>query len=190
MTRTSATTPSTVKYPCHLIDAFHSSLGALDIGAVVLDESGSVIFMNEAAQALLEAPDGALPLWTRRHVLSILCALDGRRTAIERWCRGNLLLRVQARPLGRLNCTVLEIDIARSPLKHSVARELSRSLRLRRSDAELLELLWRGMHDDEIAAALGLRAGRVQSKLDNLYRKLRVQLRTAAVLRAAQALAA
>lgn len=190
MTRTSAPAPSTVKYPCHLIDAFHTSLGALDIGAVVLDESGSVLFMNEAAQTLLEAPDGDMPLWTRRHLLSIMSALDGRRTAIERWSRKNLLLRVKARPLGRLSCTVLEIDIARSPLKRSVANDLSRSLRLRRSDAELLELLWRGMHDDEIAAALGLRAGRVRSKLDNLYRKLRVDLRPAAVLRAAQALAA
>lgn len=180
---------ATVKYPSHLIDALYNRLGAMENGAVVLDRKQRVVFMNDAARALLRAPDGELPLWTRRHLASILSALAKRRTAIERWDNDNLLLRVRARPLRHMPFTLLEIGIARPPLERPVARDLSRCLSLRRSEAKLLELLWRGMDHTEIATTLEMPEGRVHTRLSSLFRKLEVTLPSAAVLRAARALA-
>lgn len=183
--------PSTVKYPCHLIDVFHESLENREIGAVVIDACGRAIFMNEAARLLLQSPDGEMPGWTRRYVRSLRVAVARQVTAIERWECGNLFLRVRARPLGRIAGAVLEVTVARSLDDRQVAGELSRTLNLQRRDAHLLELLWRGMSDDEIADDIGfLGKWRLRRRLQGLFRKLHVDIRPQAVLRAAQALAA
>jgi DNA-binding CsgD family transcriptional regulator len=165
-----------------------SVLEHAEIGVLVIDRAGRALYMNASARELLSSPLGTLPSWTTPHLGPLLDKLDQVTHAVERWTQDDLVLRVRARPHDGL--AVLEMSGVRTPTGTRVADQLSRSLRLTISDARLLALLWRGMSNEEIAHTLGVRVGTIKSRLFRLYQKLGVKRRPAAVLRAAEVLAA
>jgi DNA-binding CsgD family transcriptional regulator len=172
-------------------DVLFSVLENTEVGLVVVDASGRAVYMNSSARGVLESPMGALPDWAAERIEPILEQLQRSSQAVERWVQGDLVLRVRARPLDRgSQLTVMEITVAHAAGGRQIAEQLARSLRLTITDARLLALLWRGMSNDEIAQLLGVRVGTVKSRLFRLYQKLGVKRRPAAVLRAAEVLAA
>ena len=104
---------------------FYAMLDDADVGAVILDRVGNAVYMNEAARTLLGAPTGRLPAWTDHYIDSILASVAHTGYAAERWELGQLLLRVEARPL----------DARRAVLQVTVARSLSDGSRPPRSPA-------------------------------------------------------
>jgi DNA-binding CsgD family transcriptional regulator len=163
-----------------------------ETGVVVLDAAARAVFMNASARSLLQSEVGQLPPWTDEHLSPMLehvRATGGQ--VVERWANAELVLRVRARPLDRTaGLTVLEITVAHAAGSRQIVELLARSLQLSLSDARLLSLLWRGMSNEEIAQTLNVRVGTVKSRLFRLYQKLGVKRRPAAVLRAAEILAA
>lgn len=170
---------------------FASLLENTEVGVVVVDGPDRAVYMNASARTLLQAPTGELPEWVAPHIEPMLEGLTRAEQTVERWVREEMVLRVRARSLDRYSgMTVLEITVAQVAGGRHVADQLARSLQIPISDAKLLALLWRGMSNDEIAQTLGVRVGTIKSRLFRLYQRLGVKRRPAAVLRAAEVLAA
>lgn len=166
-----------------------SVLEHAEIGVVVVDAAGATIYMNASARSVFET-DGALPMWTATFLDPMLRNLRHATHAIERWTHDDLILRIRARPLEPASDLIaLEITLVQAGGRR-VADQLCRGLRLSFTDAKLLTLVWRGLSNDDIAVELGIRVGTVKSRLFRLYQKLGVKRRAAAVLRAAEVLAA
>ncbi|RMH43781.1 MAG: hypothetical protein D6689_04150 [Deltaproteobacteria bacterium] len=169
---------------------FQSVLEQAEAGVVVLDAAGRAVYLNASARRLLDCCGERLPAWVDDHLEPMLEQTRHTGTqALEKWVHGDLVLRVRLQPLDKFGAMyVLEITVAHAGSGRQVAEVLARSLHLSLTDAKLLALLWRGMSNDEIAQALGVRVGTVKSRLFRLYQKLGVRRRAAAVLRAAEVL--
>ena len=168
-----------------------SILENAELGVAVVDSSACAIYMNRSARNILDAPAGHLPEWVSPLLAPTVEALTGADERIERWQHDDLVLRVRARPLDKESgLIVLELRVAQGAGARHVADQLARGLGLTISDGKLLALLWRGMSNDEIAEALNVRVGTIKSRLFRLYQRLGVKRRPAAVLRAAEVLAA
>lgn len=166
-----------------------SILENTELGVVVVESSGRVVYMNASARHILQAPHGFLPDWVAAELDGIMERLARGSQVVERWNHDDLVIRVRARPLTKFSAlTVLEVSITHAKSAHQISETLSRSLELSYGDARLLSLLWRGMSNDEIATTLNVRVGTVKSRLFRLYQKLGVRRRPAAVLRAAEVL--
>lgn len=79
---------------------------------------------------------------------------------------------------------IREVHAGRSPMPADVAARLAertKSESLTSREVEVIELAAGGMRNKEIAAALGLHVDTVEAHLRNIYGKLRVKDRTAAV---------
>lgn len=161
-----------------------------ELGIVAVDRSSRVIYMNRSARDMLDSAAGELPGWVLPQLGQTLEALASLDERIERWEHAELALRVRARRLGgQSNVAVLELRPAQSA-GGQIADQLARGLGLTNSDGKLLALLWRGLSNDEIAHTMNIRVGTVKSRLFRLYQRLGVKRRPAAVLRAAEVLAA
>ena len=164
-----------------------------EFGLAVIDASGTaeVRYLNATARRLLET-DAGLPLaahWTALLAPMLDRIWHGGIRVVDRWVLGELVLRVNARPLDRSRELVaLEITVERAPGAGNVQERLVRSLGLSLSDARLLAFLWRGMSNDDIATTMSVRLGTVKSRLFRLYQRLGVSKRSTAVLRAAEVL--
>lgn len=168
-----------------------SVLDHAEVGIVVVDQSRRAVYMNLSARALLEAPEGNLPDWTLPHLSSIWELLGRVDQQIARWEHEELVLRIRARPLAQHDgLVVLELRVAQASTGRHIADQLARGLGLTISDGKLLALLWRGLSNDEIAQIMGVRVGTIKSRLFRLYQRLGVKRRPAAVLRAAEVIAA
>jgi DNA-binding CsgD family transcriptional regulator len=172
-------------------DLLFSVLENTEAGVTVVDASGRAVYMNSSARNLLKTPAGILPDWIAVQLPKVIAMLQRSEQVVERWAHDDVVLRIRARLLDRFTgLAVLELTVAHSGGGRHVAEQLSRGLQLTISDAKLLALLWRGMSNDEIAQLLNVRVGTVKSRLFRLYQKLGVKRRPAAVLRAAEVLAA
>lgn len=176
-----------------------SILEDTELGVVVIENNGRVVYMNASARHILEAPHGFLPDWVASELGGIVERLGRSAQVVERWNQNDMVIRVRARPLKHMALTsererrfgpltVLELSISHAKSTHQISETLARSLELSYADARLLGLLWRGMSNDEIAETLNVRVGTVKSRLFRLYQKLGVRRRPAAVLRAAEVL--
>ncbi len=169
-----------------------SILENTELGVVVVEHGGRVVYMNASARHILQAPHGFLPDWATDELKGMLDRLNKGGQVVERWTNDDLVMRVRARPLvlagSSSPLTVLEVSITAAKSAHQITETLSRSLELSYGDARLLGLLWRGMSNEEIATTLNVRVGTVKSRLFRLYQKLGVRRRPAAVLRAAEVL--
>ncbi len=173
--------------PKHL---FLSILDKAEMGIIVVDSSARAVYMNDSARNILNAPAGILPDWVPARLASTVNALGAAEQKIERWEHEDLALRVRARPLDPQNgYVVLEMRVAKGAGARHVADQLARGLGITISDGKLLDLLWRGMSNDEIAQKMGVRVGTIKSRLFRLYQRLGVKRRPAAVLRAAEVIA-
>ena len=79
---------------------------------------------------------------------------------------------------------IREVHAGMSPMPADVATRLAQhttSDRLTSREVEIVALAAEGMRNKEIASALGIRADTVEAHLRNIYSKLRVNDRTAAV---------
>jgi DNA-binding NarL/FixJ family response regulator len=79
---------------------------------------------------------------------------------------------------------IREVHAGKSPMPADVAARLAertKSESLTPREVEVIELAAEGMRNKEIAAALGLQVDTVEAHLRNIYWKLRVKDRTAAV---------
>lgn len=178
--------------------AFHghelllSVLDHTEAGVAVVDADGRAIYLNATACRILRCERRTLPAWTAEHLRPMLARLRrSRAQVVERWAHSDVTLRVRARSLGNWSGhTALEIHVAHAAGTDEVAELLSRSLRLSPADGQLLEMVWRGMSNDDIAQREGVRLGTVKSRLFRLYQKLGVHRRPAAVLRAQEVIAA
>ena len=164
-----------------------------EFGLAVVDGTGEgrVQYLNATARRLLECETGrALPSQWMGHLAPLLAKLwHGGARVVDRWVVGELVLRVNARPLGRSpDLVALEITVERAPGSGNVNERLVRTLGLSVTDARLLAYLWRGMSNEDIASTLSLRLGTVKSRLFRLYQRLGVSKRSTAVLRAAEVL--
>lgn len=166
-----------------------SVLECAEHGVVVADGGGRALYMNASARAMLSSPLGVMPVWLAAAVPGLRHQLGRQPQATERVVREDLTLRVRARALPRPGAIVMELGVAQGSAGREVSERLTRGLGLGMSDARLLALLWRGMSNDEIAAALGVRTGTIKSRLFRLYQRLGVKKRPAAVLRAQEVLA-
>lgn len=169
-----------------------SVLDSTEIGVAVVDSSARSLFVNSSARRLLQCESRILPDWMTSPLLAVI---ERMRTTgeqvIERWAHADAIYRVRARGLDEWSGhIVLEITVAQAAEGEQLSELLARSLKLSRTDAGLLELLWRGMSNEEIAGKLGVRIGTVKSRLFRLYQKLGVRRRPAAVLRAAEIISA
>lgn len=159
-------------------------------GVVACDGAGRAVYMNAAARAMVGSPGGAMPAWLAAAVPALRYQLARGGRACERVVHEELTLRVQARMLARPGLLLLELGVAAGSAGREVVERLERGLGVDAGDARLLALLWRGLSNEEIAAALGVRTGTIKSRLFRLYQRLGVKRRPAAVLRAQEALAA
>jgi len=168
-----------------------SILDDAELGILVVDASGSMVYINHSARSMINAPAGHLPEWVGERLTETVPSVLGADQRIERWQHDDLVLRVRARRLDHdQDLVVLEIRLGQGAGARHVADQLARGLGLTISDGKLLALLWRGMSNDEIAEALSVRVGTIKSRLFRLYQRLGVRRRPAAVLRAAEILAA
>ena len=168
-----------------------SILDDAEIGVMVIDSSAHVHYMNHSARNMLDAPAGHLPEWVIPRLSATLEGLAGADQCIERWEQDELVVRVRARLLdAEHSLAVLEMRLVKGSNGRHVADQLARGLGLTISDGKLLALLWRGFSNDQIAETLSVRVGTIKSRLFRLYQRLGVRRRPAAVLRAAEVLAA
>jgi ATP/maltotriose-dependent transcriptional regulator MalT len=169
-----------------------SVLENTEVGLAVVDTSGQTVYINSSARRLLECDARSIPDWAIENLKPMLERMQSTgEQVVERWSHADATYRVRSRALNEWSGhIVLEITVAHAAQGQQVGDLLSRSLKLSRSDARLLELLWRGMSNEEIANQLGVRIGTVKSRLFRLYQKLGVRRRPAAVLRAAEVIAA
>ncbi len=168
---------------------FESVLEQAEIGILVLDPSFRVAYMNPAAKRMLGCDHG-LP----QPLLGKLEPMSGRLDttagqAIERWSYGDVVFRARLSALdSAADMTVLELTVTNVGTTRDFSAALSRTLKLRFTDARLLTMLWRGMRNDEIAEVLQIPVGTVKSRLYRLYQVLGVRNRAGAVLCAANVL--
>jgi ATP/maltotriose-dependent transcriptional regulator MalT len=169
-------------------DLFMSILDHTEMGVLVVDSHARMIFINATACRLLGSAHREMPQWMVPPVLEMIERMRATGEQVVEKCQhDDVTYRIRARGLHEWSGhIVLEISIAHAAEGQQVAELLARSLKLSRSDAGLLELLWRGMSNEEIADKLGVRIGTVKSRLFRLYQKLGVRRRPAAVLRAAE----
>ena len=183
---TSFSNSQTISVPRN--DLFLSVLESTETGVAVVDTHGQTVYLNSSARQILAIQSSLLPAWCHAPLLGMI---ERMRTSgeqvVEKWCYEGTTFRVRGRSLDQWSGHIaLEISIAYADSTQSVADVLSRSLSLSRTDSSLLELLWRGMSNEEIATQLRVRIGTVKSRLFRLYQKLGVRRRPAAVLRAAE----
>ncbi len=175
--------------PAATLDLLLAVLDSAELGMVVADASGRAIYMNASARSTLGSPHGGMPAWLAAAVPGLRHLLARQGQAIERVVHDDLALRVRARPLTRPGTILLELGVTQGSVGGQVAEHLARGLGLVITDARLLAHLWRGLSNEEIAQALGVRTGTIKSRLFRLYQRLGVKKRPAAVLRAQEALA-
>jgi DNA-binding CsgD family transcriptional regulator len=175
--------------PVTTVDLLMSVLDNAEVGVIAADAGGRAMYANASARALLDSADAMLPTWLTDAIAALRTQLDRGVPAVGRVQNGELMLRVRVRRLNRPGAHLIELAIAQGSAGRAVAEQLARGLGLPITDARLLALLWRGLSNDEIADALGVRTGTIKSRLFRLYQKLGVKKRPAAVLRAQEALA-
>jgi regulatory LuxR family protein len=172
-------------------DLLFSVVENTELGVLVVDATGHVVYANGSARTLIPCSAGSLPEAVTADLRRLVEQLARSPQAVERWQTGDNVLRVRARPLDRVSgLTVLELTVAHAAGGRQIAEQLARSLNLSGSDAGLLALLWRGLSNEEIANLLSVRVGTIKSRLFRLYQKLGVKRRPAAVLRAAEVIQA
>jgi len=170
---------------------FESVLEAAEIGILVLDAGARVRYMNPAARRILGSDHG-LPQPLVRKLEPMLERVESASgQAIERWNYGDVVFRARLSLLdGALGTMALELTVTNVGTTRDFSAALSRTLKLRFTDARLLTMLWRGMRNDEIADVLQIPVGTVKSRLYRLYQILGVRNRAGAVLSAANVLGA
>jgi DNA-binding CsgD family transcriptional regulator len=184
------TYPAAIEPPAATFDLLLSVLESAELAVVVADPSGRALYMNAAARATVSSPLGVMPPWLAGALPGLRHQLARQPQAVERVVHGDLTLRVRARTLSRPGMVLMELAVASGSAGRQVAEQLARGLGLAITDARLLALLWRGLSNEEIAQALGVRTGTIKSRLFRLYHRLGVKKRPAAVLRAQEVLAA
>lgn len=172
-------------------DLFLSVLDNAETGVAVVNSQGQAVYLNNSLQKMLAVDTSSLPSWSQAPLYEMIERIRaGGQQVVEKWCHEGTTFRVRGRSLGEWGGHfALEITIACTSKETSVADALARSLTLSQTDAALLELLWRGMSNEEIATQQRVRIGTVKSRLFRLYQKLGVRRRPAAVLRAAEVIA-
>ncbi len=162
-----------------------------ETGMAVVNTLGQTVYTNRSLLGMMALESPLLPEWCQPHLAQMIERIrTTSEQAIERWCHESTTYRVRGRALHKWSGHIsLEISIAYANSTSSVVDVLARGLSLSRTDAALLELLWRGMSNDEIAEQQRVRLGTVKSRLFRLYQKLGVRRRPAAVLRAAEVIA-
>jgi len=170
---------------------FESVLEAAEIGILVLEPTARVTYMNPAAKRMLGCDHG-LPQPLLRKLEPMFARLDtAAGQAIERWNYGDVVFRARLSALDGVDgMMVLELTVTNVGTTRDFSAALSRTLKLRFTDARLLTMLWRGMRNDEIAEVLQIPVGTVKSRLYRLYQILGVRNRAGAVLCAANVLGA
>jgi len=168
---------------------FRAVLDTAEASLCVVDRTGRLVFINPSARRLLDA-NGALPSWALERLEPLLDRIDSSGApTVDKWVVGNLVLRARVRPLNAARSLMLvELDVAHSGGAHHVEQTLARTLALSPTDARLLARVWRGMSNEDICDELDLKLGTVKSRLSRMYRRIGVRRRSAAVLRAADAL--
>lgn len=180
--------PSSLDNP---IDLLFSVLEHSETGLAVIDPADRAIYMNSSARSMLESPLGLVPSWLIETLPRLRAQLDRAGQVVDRVGHEGVTLRVRARPLPRPGVMLIELHVSGATNGgREVAEQLSRSLGLTITDARLLAMLWQGLSNDEIATQLAVRTGTIKSRLFRLYQRLGVKKRPAAVLRAAEVLAA
>lgn len=182
--------PAPAPEPTASFDLLLAALESADLALVVTDPAGRALYMNAAARVLVGSPIGVMPPWLGAALPGLRHQLARHAQATERVTIDDLALRVRARGLPRPGAMLLELTVASGSASRQVAEQLARGLGLAITDAKLLALLWRGLSNEEIAGALGVRTGTIKSRLFRLYHRLGVKKRPAAVLRAQEVLAA
>ncbi len=172
-------------------DQFLAVLDNTEAGMAVVNTLGQTVYLNNSLQTMMATNTASLPEWCLAKLLPMIERIrSSNEQVIEKWSHEGTTYRVRGRALNAWSGHLaLEVSVAYSNAGGSVADVLSRGLALSRNDAALLELLWRGMSNEEIATQQRVRLGTVKSRLFRLYQKLGVRRRPAAVLRAAEVIA-
>lgn len=172
-------------------DQFLAVLDNTEAGMAVVNTLGQTIYVNNSLQGMMGINTASLPEWCSTQLLSMIERIrSSSEQVIEKWCHEGTTFRIRGRALHAWSGHIaLEVSVAYANTTTSVADVLSRGLALSRTDAALLELLWQGMSNEEIATQQRVRLGTVKSRLFRLYQKLGVRRRPAAVLRAAEIIA-
>lgn len=169
-------------------ELFLSVLDNTETGVAVVNGQAQTVYLNNSLQHILAVDTPVLPEWCAAPLLQMIERMrSSGEQIVEKWCNEGTTYRVRGRSLNEWSGHIaLEITIASHDTDQPVADVLAHSLSLSRTDAALLELLWRGMSNEEIATLQRVRIGTVKSRLFRLYQKLGVRRRPAAVLRAAE----
>lgn len=170
---------------------FLSVLENTEAGVAVVNSMGQAVYLNSSLQTMMAASSSQMPAWSREPLIQMIEQIRAcGQQVVEKWCHEDTTYRVRGRSLDEWGGHyTLEITVACSGKNVAIADSLAKSLSLSASDAALLELLWRGMSNEEIAETQQVRIGTVKSRLFRLYQKLGVRRRPAAVLRAAEVIA-
>jgi len=191
MLHTQNTTSPTHHPASYSSDQFLAVLDNTEAGMAVVNTLGQTVYLNSSLQSMMATNTPSLPEWCLSELLQMIERIrSSSEQVVEKWCHEGTTFRVRGRSLSAWSGHIaLEVSVAYSNNSASVADVLSRGLALSRTDAALLELLWRGMSNEEIATQQRVRLGTVKSRLFRLYQKLGVRRRPAAVLRAAEVIA-
>jgi len=161
-------------------------------GLAVLDQEGTLVFINEIAENLMikyfvEFQPGRLPLKLREYIDSTLANFErdeyfSPADAIRiRQRNSELVIRVVLDHQARELTLLFEEKAARSICDFEKAGFTKR-------EAEMLVWMSRGKTDGDIAALCEISIRTVQKHAENIYTKLGVENRTAAVMAAIEML--
>ena len=168
----------------HLLDK------AVVLGALTPAGGVELRFANRAAEKLLGAPRAQVaPMIEGAMRRTLESSGLSQSPAVDHWVCGGRSVRARVTRLrvGAQDLLAAEIEAEQIQPREGTAA-LAQHFQLNMQEARLLRLVWRGMANEEIGAALGIPAGTVKSRLYRLFRRLGVRTRAQAAVQAADLL--
>jgi ATP/maltotriose-dependent transcriptional regulator MalT len=181
--RTTAQAP-VLEEVLHLLDK------AVVLGALTPAGGVELRFANRAAEKLLGAPRAQVAPMIEGAMRRTLEASGlSQSPAVDHWVCGGRSVRARVTRLrvGAQDLLAAEIEAEQIQPREGTAA-LAQHFQLNMQEARLLRLVWRGLANEEIGAALGIPAGTVKSRLYRLFRRLGVRTRAQAAVQAADLL--